>query len=79
MFKLNVLVAAALAASLAGCGGGGGSAGTNTSGSSPAPIVETPEDIVVFVAGADVPIPQNVFFPAWGFPPASVTVPVIEA
>lgn len=44
-----------------------------------APIVETPEDIVVFVAGADVPIPQNVFFPAWGFPPASVTVPVVEA
>ena len=43
MFKLNVLVAAALAASLAGCGGGGGSAGTNTSGSSPAPIVVTPD------------------------------------
>ncbi len=40
-------------------------------------IVESPEDIVVFVAGADVPIPQNVFFPAWGFPPASVTVPVV--
>lgn len=43
MFKLNVLVAAALAASLAGCGGGGGSAGTNTSGSSPPPIVVTPD------------------------------------
>ncbi len=42
------------------------------------PVVESPQDIVVFVAGADVPIPQNVYFPAWGFPPASVTVPVVE-
>ena len=40
------------------------------------PVVEKPEDIVLFVAGADIPIPQNAYFPAWGFPPAVITVPV---
>lgn len=40
------------------------------------PIVEHPEHIVVIVAGADVPIPQNVYFPGWGFPPAAVTIQV---
>ena len=40
------------------------------------PVVERAEDIVLFVAGANMPIPQNAYFPAWGFPPAVVTVPV---
>ena len=42
------------------------------------PVVEHPEDIVLFVAGADIPIPQNAYFPAWGFPPAVITVPIAD-
>ena len=42
------------------------------------PVVENPEDIVLFVAGADIPIPQNAYFPAWGFPPAVITVPIAD-
>jgi len=45
-------------------------------GNGPIPIVEHAEDIVVFVAGADVPIPQHVYFPSWGFPPCRVVVPI---
>jgi hypothetical protein len=26
----------------------------------------------VFVAGGTIPIPQHVWFPGWGFPPAQV-------
>jgi hypothetical protein len=32
------------------------------------PAVEKPEDIVLFVAGGDIPIPQCAYFPSWGFP-----------
>ena len=32
------------------------------------PAVATPEDLVVLVAGGDVPIPQCAYFPSWGFP-----------
>ena len=32
------------------------------------PAVAAPEDLVVFVAGGDVPIPQCAYFPSWGFP-----------
>ncbi|MGH7931824.1 MAG: hypothetical protein ACREQN_01520 [Candidatus Binataceae bacterium] len=37
------------------------------------PVVESPNDIVLFVAGGDLPIPQNVYFPSWGFPPCRIT------
>jgi hypothetical protein len=32
------------------------------------PAVEDPADISVVVAGANLPIPQNAYFPSWGFP-----------
>ena len=32
------------------------------------PAVRAPEDITVIVAGGDIPIPQCVYFPSWGFP-----------
>ena len=32
------------------------------------PAVATPEDLVVLVAGGDIPIPQCAYFPSWGFP-----------
>ncbi len=37
------------------------------------PAVEKPEDIIVIVAGADLPIPQCAYLPSWGFPPCRVT------
>ncbi|MCB1740441.1 MAG: hypothetical protein KDK91_08735 [Gammaproteobacteria bacterium] len=37
------------------------------------PIVATPEDIVVFVAGGDVPIAQQAYFPTWGFPDCCIS------
>jgi len=37
------------------------------------PAVKSPEDIVVIVAGGDLPIPQHVYFPSWGPPPCSIT------
>ena len=42
----------------------------------PIPVVERAEDIVVFVAGGDAPIPQHVYFPTWGFPACRVVVPI---
>ena len=32
------------------------------------PAVASPEDLVVLVAGGDIPIPQCAYFPSWGFP-----------
>ena len=32
------------------------------------PAVAAPEDLVVLVAGGDIPIPQCAYFPSWGFP-----------
>ena len=32
------------------------------------PAVAAPEDLVVLVAGGDLPIPQCAYFPSWGFP-----------
>ena len=32
------------------------------------PAVATPEDLVVLVAGGDIPIPQCAYVPSWGFP-----------
>lgn len=40
------------------------------------PVVEAPEHIAVFVAGGDAPIPQNVYFPSWGFPACRLTLPI---
>lgn len=40
------------------------------------PVVERPEDIVLFVAGGSQPIAQHVYFPGWGFPYCRLTVPV---
>ena len=37
------------------------------------PAARTPDDIVIVVAGGDIPIPQNAYCPSWGFPPARIT------
>ncbi len=37
------------------------------------PVVERAEDIVIFIAGGEAPIPQQVYFPTWGFPSCRVT------
>jgi hypothetical protein len=37
------------------------------------PAARSPDDIVLVVAGGDIPIPQNAYCPSWGFPPARVT------
>lgn len=42
----------------------------------PIPVVERAEDIIIFVAGGDAPIPQHVYFPTWGFPACRVVVPI---
>jgi hypothetical protein len=42
----------------------------------PIPVVRDPEDIVIFVAGARVPIAQHVYFPTWGFPRCRLVLPV---
>jgi hypothetical protein len=36
------------------------------------PVVEKPDDIVVVVAGGDLPIPQHAYLPTWGFPPCRI-------
>ncbi len=43
----------------------------------PIPVVERAEDIVIFVAGGDAPIPQHVYFPTWGFPSCRLVVPIV--
>jgi len=40
------------------------------------PAVKEPADISVIVAGANLPIPQNAYFPSWGFPPCRIVRPV---
>ncbi|MDP6517241.1 MAG: hypothetical protein QF926_11550 [Alphaproteobacteria bacterium] len=45
----------------------------NAADSGAIPAVRAPDDITVVVAGGDIPIPQNVYFPSWGFPPCRVT------
>jgi hypothetical protein len=42
----------------------------------PIPVVQRPEDIVLFVAGGSQPIAQHVYFPGWGFPYCRLTLPV---
>jgi hypothetical protein len=43
------------------------------------PVVRSPEDISVIVAGADLAIPQLAYVPSWGFPPCRVTRPIAPA
>lgn len=52
--------AAALAADDGSDGGGG------------VPVLTDPDRLLVVVAGGTIPIPQHVWFPGWGFPPAHV-------
>ena len=42
----------------------------------PIPIVERSQDIIIFVAGGDAPIPQHVYFPTWGFPTCRLVIPI---
>ena len=37
------------------------------------PALREPGDITVVVAGADLEIPQNAYFPSWGHPPCRIT------
>lgn len=37
------------------------------------PGVRDPQDITIFIAGGDLPIPQNIYFPLRGFPPCRIT------
>ena len=43
-----------------------------TRGPGPVPAVASPDDILIVVAGGDIPIPQCAYFPAWGFPPCRI-------
>ena len=43
-----------------------------TRGSDPVPAVAAPDDILIVVAGGDIPIPQCAYFPSWGFPPCRI-------
>ena len=43
-----------------------------TEGQEAVPAVARPEDIVLIVAGGDIPIPQCAWFPSWGFPPCCI-------
>ena len=38
------------------------------------PVVESPRNIIVFVAGGEAPIAQQVYFPSWGFPACRLTM-----
>lgn len=40
------------------------------------PAVESPDHIVLVVAGADAAIPQHAYFPTWGFPEARIEMRV---
>ncbi len=37
------------------------------------PVLRSPDDITLIVAGGDVPITQSAYFPSWGFPPCRIT------
>ena len=43
-----------------------------TEGQGAVPAVARPEDIVLIVAGGDIPIPQCAWLPSWGFPPCCI-------
>jgi hypothetical protein len=49
---------------------------TGGTGNAGLPVLTGPEDLVVFVAGTRIPIPQHVWFPSWGFPPCRIAIPV---
>ena len=41
------------------------------------PAVREPDDLTLIVAGADLPIPQHVYCPSWGYPPCRVTREIV--
>jgi hypothetical protein len=43
---------------------------SGTDRSSGIPVVDRPDQLVVVVAGGRLAVPQHVWFPSWGFPPA---------
>lgn len=43
------------------------------------PVVRSPEDIVLIVAGGTLAVPQHAYFPSWGFPPCRITRPIPDA
>jgi hypothetical protein len=45
----------------------------NASGYETIPVVESPDDISVVIAGGDLHIPQHAYLPTWGFPPCRIT------
>ncbi|MDH4146007.1 MAG: hypothetical protein OEY23_12675 [Acidimicrobiia bacterium] len=51
-------------------GSGSGDAGEGRA------VLASPDDLVLFVAGGRIPIPQHVWFPSWGFPPCKLAVRV---
>ncbi|MFN0092527.1 MAG: hypothetical protein ACKVWR_20015 [Acidimicrobiales bacterium] len=53
-----------------------GEATERTGGLEDRQVVRRPEDLTLFVAGGDAPIPQHVWFPSWGFPPCRIARPV---
>lgn len=40
------------------------------------PVVESADDIMVVVAGGDVPIAQQAYFPTWGFPDCRISLSI---
>jgi hypothetical protein len=49
---------------------------TGAANSGRIPVVESPEDISVIVAGGDLHVPQNAYLATWGFPPCRITRPI---
>jgi hypothetical protein len=43
------------------------------------PAVRDPDDIVLVVAGGTLAVPQQAYFPTWGFPPCRITLAIPEA
>ena len=42
------------------------------------PAVREPDDLILIVAGADLPIPQHAYCPSWGHPPCRVTREIVS-
>jgi hypothetical protein len=43
------------------------------------PAVREPDDLILIVAGADLPIPQHAYCPSWGYPPCRITREIVSA
>jgi hypothetical protein len=46
---------------------------TSGAGQGAIPVVESPDDISLIIAGGDLHIPQHAYVPTWGFPPCRIT------